>query len=98
MSLHHWRSARSATSRASTPKPDLEIQEFHRGLGSVRIPDCAHITLESNGEEGQTVGDMVDLLAHFFEKPKAVLRCSVGNHYMSVMSGSYSKSLDKGTG
>ena len=36
-------------------------------------PKCAHLTLDSSGSEGASVDDMVDQLAHLFEKPKAVL-------------------------
>lgn len=36
-------------------------------------PKCAHITLDSSGEDGHTVDDMVDQLSHLFEKNKAVL-------------------------
>ena len=50
-----------------------EIKNFTGVSDPFEFPDCAHITLDSNGGEGQTVGDMVDLLAHYFEKPKAVL-------------------------
>ena len=36
-------------------------------------PKCAHITLDSSGVVGNSIDDMVDQLAHLFEKPKAVL-------------------------
>ena len=34
---------------------------------------CAHMTLNSSGGTGQSVDELVDELAHLFEKPKAVL-------------------------
>jgi len=36
-------------------------------------PKCAHLTLNSTGEPGHGVDDLVDELAHLFERPKAVL-------------------------
>ena len=36
-------------------------------------PKCAHMTLNSSGGAGQSVDELVDELAHLFEKPKAVL-------------------------
>ena len=36
-------------------------------------PKCAHLTLDSSGEDGHMVDDMVDQLSHLFEKNKAVL-------------------------
>lgn len=36
-------------------------------------PKCAHISLNSSGEEGKSVDDLVDQLAHYFEKSRAVL-------------------------
>jgi cytidyltransferase-like protein len=36
-------------------------------------PKCAHISLDSSGEEGKSVDDLVDQLAHYFEKSRAVL-------------------------
>ena len=36
-------------------------------------PKCAHITLNSTGGEGGSIDDMVEQLAHLFEKKKAVL-------------------------
>ena len=36
-------------------------------------PNCAHFTLDSSGEDGHTVDDMVDQLSHLFVKNKAVL-------------------------
>ena len=36
-------------------------------------PKCAHISLDSSGEEGKSVDDLVDRLAHYFEKSRAVL-------------------------
>ena len=50
-----------------------EIQNFTGVSDPFEYPDCADLTLESSGEEGQTVDDMVNGLAELFEKPKAVL-------------------------
>ena len=36
-------------------------------------PKCAHISLDSSGEEGKSVDDLVDQLAHYFEKSRAGL-------------------------
>ncbi len=36
-------------------------------------PKCAHISLDSSGEEGKSVDNLVDQLAHYFEKSRAVL-------------------------
>ena len=36
-------------------------------------PKCAHISLDSSGEEGKSVDDLLDQLAHYFEKSRAVL-------------------------
>ena len=36
-------------------------------------PVCAHLTLNSTGKAGETIGDMVDILGQFFEKQKVVL-------------------------
>ena len=50
-----------------------EIQNFTGVSDPFEYPDCAQVTLESSGEEGQTIDDMVNGLAKFFEKPKSVL-------------------------
>ena len=50
-----------------------EIQNFTGVSDPFEYPSCAHLTLDSSGDDGQTVDDMVDGLAKFFEKPKAVL-------------------------
>jgi len=36
-------------------------------------PKCAHISLDSSGKEGKSVDNLVDQLAHYFEKSRAVL-------------------------
>jgi adenylylsulfate kinase len=36
-------------------------------------PKCAHISMDSSGEEGKSVDNLVDQLAHYFEKSRAVL-------------------------
>ena len=36
-------------------------------------PKCAHLTINSSGEDGHMVDDMVDQLSHLFMKKKAVL-------------------------
>ena len=50
-----------------------EIQNFTGISDPFEHPACAHMTMESSGEDGYGVDDMVDMLAPFFEKPKAVL-------------------------
>ncbi len=50
-----------------------EISNFTGITDPFDPPNCAHITLDSSGAPGHTVSDMVDQLAHLFEKPKAVL-------------------------
>ena len=36
-------------------------------------PKCAHISLDSSGKEGKSIDNLVDQLAHYFEKSRAVL-------------------------
>jgi len=50
-----------------------EISNFTGISDPFDEPNCAHMTLNSTGKDGETVDDMVDQLSHFFEKPKAVL-------------------------
>jgi len=50
-----------------------EISNFTGISDPFDEPKCTHITLDSSGAPGHTVDDMVDQLAHLFEKPKAVL-------------------------
>ena len=50
-----------------------EITNFTGITDPFDPPNCAHITLDSSGEPGHSVSDMVNQLAHLFEKPKAVL-------------------------
>ena len=50
-----------------------EISNFTGISDPFDEPKCAHITLNSTGEEGGSVDDMVEQLAHLFEKNKAVL-------------------------
>jgi len=50
-----------------------EISNFTGISDPFDEPKCAHISLDSSGVEGKTVNDLVDQLAHFFEKPRAVL-------------------------
>ena len=50
-----------------------EISNFTGITDPFDPPNCANITLDSSGAPGHTVSDMVDQLAHLFEKPKAVL-------------------------
>ncbi len=50
-----------------------EISNFTGISDPFDEPKCAHISLESSGDEGKTVNDLVDRLAPFFEKPRAVL-------------------------
>jgi len=50
-----------------------EISNFTGITDPFDPPNCAHITLDSSGAPGHTVSDMVNQLAHLFEKPKAVL-------------------------
>jgi len=50
-----------------------EISNFTGISDPFDEPKCAHISLDSSGDEGKTVIDLVDRLAPFFEKPRAVL-------------------------
>lgn len=50
-----------------------EISNFTGISDPFDEPKCAHISLDSSGAEGKTVNDLVDQLAHLFEKPRAVL-------------------------
>jgi len=50
-----------------------EISNFTGISDPFDEPKCAHISLDSSGDEGKTVNDLVDCLAPFFEKPRAVL-------------------------
>ena len=50
-----------------------EISNFTGISDPFDEPKCADITLNSTGEEGGSVDDMVEQLAHLFEKKKAVL-------------------------
>lgn len=50
-----------------------EIQNFTGISDPFEHPECAHITMDSTGDEGYGVDDMVDMLSPFFQKPKAVL-------------------------
>ena len=50
-----------------------EISNFTGVTDPFDYPECAHLTLDSTGEQGKAVDDLVDQLAHLFEQPKAVL-------------------------
>ena len=50
-----------------------EISNFTGISDPFDEPKCAHISLDSSGDEGNTVNNLVDRLAPFFEKPRAVL-------------------------
>ena len=50
-----------------------EIDNFTGISDPFDEPKCAHLSLNSNGEVGNSIDDMVDQLSHLFEKPKAVL-------------------------
>ena len=50
-----------------------EISNFTGISDPFDEPKCAHITLDSSGVTGNSVDDMVEQLAHLFEKPRAVL-------------------------
>ncbi len=50
-----------------------EISNFTGITDPFDHPECAHLTLDSSGEEGKKVDDLVGQLAHLFERPKAVL-------------------------
>jgi adenylylsulfate kinase len=50
-----------------------EIENFTGISDPFDEPKCAHLTLNSNGEDGNSIDDMVNQLAHLFEKPKVVL-------------------------
>ena len=50
-----------------------EISNFTGISDPFDEPKCAHISLDSSGEDGKSVDDLVDQLAHYFEKSRAVL-------------------------
>ena len=50
-----------------------EISNFTGISDPFDEPKCAHISLDSSGDEGKSVNDLVDHLAPFFEKSRAVL-------------------------
>ena len=50
-----------------------EISNFTGISDPFDEPKCAHISLDSSGDEGNTINNLVDRLAPFFEKPRAVL-------------------------
>ena len=50
-----------------------EISNFTGVSDDFDHPNCATLTLNSSGRQGESVSDMVDMLGEFFQKPKAVL-------------------------
>ena len=50
-----------------------EISNFTGVTDPFDHPECAHLTLDSSGEKGKGVNDLVDPLSHLFERPRAVL-------------------------
>ena len=50
-----------------------EISNFTGISDPFDEPKCAHFSLDSSGDEGNTINNLVDRLASFFEKPRAVL-------------------------
>jgi len=50
-----------------------EISNFTGISDPFDEPKCAHISLDSSGGEGKSVDNLVDQLAHYFEKSRAVL-------------------------
>ena len=50
-----------------------EISNFTGVSDDFDHPNCATLTLNSSGREGESVSDMVDMLGEYFQKPKAVL-------------------------
>ena len=64
-----------------------EIQNFTGVSDPFEYPDCAHLTLESSGEEGQTVDDMVDGLANFSRSRRLFCSRVVGSPSMWVTNG-----------
>ena len=50
-----------------------EIENFTGISDPFDEPKCAYLSLNSDGEIGNSIDDMVDQLAHLFEKPKVVL-------------------------
>lgn len=50
-----------------------EIKNFTGISDPFEFPECADLSLESNGDAGKGVDDMVEVLAQYFERPKAVL-------------------------
>ena len=50
-----------------------EISNFTGISDPFDEPKCTHFSLDSSGDEGKSVDDLVDQLAPYFEKPRAVL-------------------------
>ena len=50
-----------------------EIENFTGISDPFDEPKCTHLSLNSTGEIGNSIDDMVNQLTHLFEKPKAVL-------------------------
>jgi adenylylsulfate kinase len=50
-----------------------EIENFTGISDPFDEPICAHLRLNSDGETGNSIEDMLNQLAHLFEKPKVVL-------------------------
>jgi len=50
-----------------------EIENFTGISDPFDEPKCAHLSLNSDGEVGNSIDELVDQLAHIFEKPRAVL-------------------------
>ena len=50
-----------------------EINNFTGVTDPFDHPECADLTLDSSGEEGKEVANLVNQLTHLFERPKAVL-------------------------
>ena len=83
------RCVRSGTSRGSMPRQgQARSRTSQASLTTFDHPDCADLTLESSGEEGQTVDDMSGHgLAELFEKPMAVLLPGSWQPLMWVTNG-----------
>jgi adenylylsulfate kinase len=50
-----------------------EISNFTGITDPFDTPNCAHLSLDSSGGDGKSVDELVDQLAHLFEKPRGVL-------------------------
>ena len=69
LSVCEGRDAKGLYAKARTG----EIENFTGISDPFDEPKCTHLSLNSTGEIGNSIDDMVNQLTHLFEKPKAVL-------------------------